>query len=109
MDIKSHKYFLNEQGVFDPRYYFNVLNNLKLTPKEFENMRKKQIAANKMKILIASAISNISDSEFKEAETINPKITKEYMLQLKNNEILNDWFGRIKKATSIKITMTDKM
>ncbi|MDD5020842.1 MAG: SurA N-terminal domain-containing protein [Endomicrobiaceae bacterium] len=109
MDIQNHKYFLNDQGVFDPRYYFNVLNNLKLTPKEFENMRKKQIAANKMKILIASAISDISESELKSMKTINPNITKAYMLQLRNNEILNDWFDKIRKETSIKITMSDKI
>jgi len=109
MDIQNHKYFLNEQGVFDSRYYFNVLNNLRLTPKEFENMRKKQIAANKMKVLIASAISDISESEFKNISSVTPQITKDYILQLKNNEILNDWFDKIRSETSIKITMNDKI
>ncbi len=106
MDIQHHKYFLNEQGVFDPRYYFSVLNNLKLTPKEFENMRKKQLAANKLKILIASAVSDISDSEFK---TISATTAKDYALQFKNNEILNDWFEQIRKDAKIKITMEDKI
>jgi len=109
MDIQNHKYFLNEQWVFDPRYYFNVLNNLRLTPKEFENMRKKQIAANKMKVLIASAISDISESEFKSITSVTPQTSKDYIIQLKNNEILNDWFDKIRKETSIKITMNDKI
>lgn len=109
MDIQNHKYFLNDQGVFDSRYYFNVLNNLRLTPKDFEDMRKKQIAANKMKILIASAISDISESEFKNLQITNIKITKDYALQFKNNEILNDWFDQVRKGTSIKITMSDKI
>ena len=109
MDIRSHKYFLNEEGVFDPRYYFNVLNNLRLTPKEFESMRKKQIAANKMKVLIASAVSGISESEFSGMKNENPKITKDYVLQIRNNEILNDWFNKIRKETSVKITINDKI
>jgi predicted thioredoxin/glutaredoxin len=72
-------------------------------------MRKKQIAANKMKILIASAVSDISKSEFSGLKNENPKITKDYVWQMRNNEILNDWFDKIRKETSVKITMDNKI
>ncbi len=103
-DIQKYPLFLNEQGQFDVRYYYRFLNNLRLSPKEYETFRRKQIASNKLKILIASAAS-VSDGELEEMKKEMPDLNREYALQLKANEILNDWFEGIKKNMNIEINL----
>ena len=105
-DIQKYPLFLNEQGRFDVRYYYKFLNNLRLSPKEYETFRRKQIAANKLKMLIASSAS-VSDGELDEMRKEMPDLNKEYALQLKANEVLNDWFENIKKNTKIEINLQD--
>ncbi len=106
-DIQKYPFFLNEQGQFDVRYYYRFLNNLRLSPKEYETFRRKQIAANKLKILIASAAS-VSDGELEEMKKEMPDLNKEYALQLKANEVLNDWFESIRKNTKIEINLKNE-
>ena len=35
-DIQSYPYFLNENGQFDSRNYYQFLSNLRMSPKDFE-------------------------------------------------------------------------
>ena len=100
-DIQSYPYFLNEKGQFDSRNYYQFLSNLRMSPKDFESLRRKQLAANKLQILVASA-ATIPDSAI-------PKDSKEdALMQIKANEVLNDWFDTIKKSSNIKILLEDR-
>ena len=101
-DIQSYPYFLNANGQFDSRNYYQFLNNLRMSPKDFENLRRKQIAANKLKVLVASA-TNVSNTE---AEKDSGKAA--ILIQTKANEILNDWFDSVKRESKIKILLEDR-
>ncbi|MBQ3834147.1 MAG: SurA N-terminal domain-containing protein [Elusimicrobia bacterium] len=107
-DIQKYPLFLNDKGQFDVRYYYKFLNNLRLSPKEYETFRRKQIAANKLKVLIASSAS-VSDSELEEMKKEMPDLNKEYAIQLKANEVLNDWFEDIKSKTYIEINLNENI
>lgn len=101
-DIQSYPYFLNEDEKFDSRYYYQFLNNLRLSPKDFESLRRKQIASNKLQMLIASA-ARVSKSELEKKQAANiPELT-----QIKANEILNDWFDEVKKKSKIEILLDE--
>ena len=100
-DIQSYPYFLNENGQFDSRNYYQFLSNLRMSPKDFESLRRKQIAANKLKMLVASA-ATIPDSQ------TTAGLDENNLIQLKANELLNDWFDTIKRKTDIKILLEDK-
>ena len=107
LDIQNYPYFLNEKGQFDSRYYFAFLNNMRLSPKDFENLRRKQLASNKLQVFIASS-SKITDSEYKELHNLYPNVDDNTLIQMKMNEVLNDWFGEIRQKTDLKITMEGK-
>jgi hypothetical protein len=100
-DIQSYPYFLNANGQFDSRNYYQFLNNLRMSPKDFENLRRKQLAANKLQILIASA-AKVSNSEAKE------DADKNALIQVKANEVLNDWFDNVKRESKVKILLEDR-
>ena len=100
-DIQSYPYFLNGNGQFDSRSYYQFLNNLRMSPKDFETLRRKQIASAKLQMLIASA-ATIADSA-------KPKdSSEETLLQVKANEILNDWFDNVTRNSKIKILLEDR-
>ncbi len=103
-DIQKYPYFLDDKGNFDVRYYYKFLNNMRFSPKEFETLRRKQIAANKLKVLVASAAS-VSKEELEEMKKENPDINEDYALQIKANRLLNDWFDDIRKKTKVEITL----
>lgn len=98
-DIQSYPYFLNDQGNFDSRNYYIFLNSLMLSPKDFESLRRKQLAANKLKMLIASSVK-ISNSE-------KAKGNEYQLLQEKANEVVNAWFEEIIKKSKIEILLSD--
>ena len=100
-DIQSYPYFLNANGQFDTRNYYQFLNNIRMSPKDFESLRRKQLAAAKLQMLIASA-ATVSNSEITEGST------EESLLQKKANEILNDWFDNITKKATIKVLLEDR-
>ena len=98
-DIQSSAMFINNNQ-FDARAYYSFLNKLRMTPKDYESIRKKQIAGEKLKITMASAIK-ISDAEYENAVENGLKITKEEMLQAKANKILNEWFIGVARSYNI--------
>ena len=101
-DIQSYPYFLNENEQFDSRYYYQFLNNLRMAPKDYENLRRKQIASNKMQMLIASSARvSQSEVEMKKGSNISEQT------QIKANEVLNDWFDTIKKDSKIQILLDE--
>lgn len=103
-DIQSYPYFLNENKQFDSRYYFQFLNNMRLSPKEFETLRRKQLISNKLQLLIASS-AKVSDAQEQFIKENNKEITDAMILQIKPNEILNDWFAQVQDNTDYKITL----
>ena len=104
-DIQSYPYFLNENNQFDSRYYFQFLNNMRLSPKEFENLRRKQLISNKLQLLIASS-AKMSDAQQKYfKENSKEDVNEAMLLQIKPNEILNDWFEKVQDKTDYKITL----
>jgi hypothetical protein len=104
-DIQKYPYFLNENKQFDSRYYFQFLNNMRLSPKEFENLRRKQLISNKLQLLIASS-AKMSDAQEKFLkENSKEEIDEAMLLQIKPNEILNDWFEKVQDKSDYKITL----
>ena len=99
-DIQSSAMFRNSRNQFDPNIYYSFLHSIRMSPKEYENLRKKQIAGEKLKILLASSIK-ISDSEFEAAVAEGFKGSREDMIQIKANEVLNEWFMTIAKSAKI--------
>ncbi len=94
-DIQGYSYFLNGQGIFDSRKYYQFLNNLMISPKDFETLRRKQIVANKLKVLIASTV------KVSKTEKINHKESQ--LLQEKANEIVNSWFNDIRGKSTVEV------
>ncbi len=103
-DIQSYPYFLNENKQFDSRYYFQFLNNMRLSPKEFETLRRKQLISNKLQLLIASS-AKVSDAQGQSIKENDKDITDSMILQIKPNEIVNDWFMKVQDNTDYKITL----
>ena len=101
-DIQSYPYFLNGIGQFDSRNYYQFLNNLRMSPKDFESLRRKQLASNKLQILIASA-AKATKSEIAGAGGLD----ESDLVQTKANEILNDWFDEIRKNSKIEILLDE--
>jgi hypothetical protein len=106
-DIQSYPYFLNDKGQFDSRYYFDFLNNMRMSPKDFESLRRKQLASTKLQIFIASS-ARITDSELKALRKLYPGTEDNALLQMKMNEVLNSWFENVRQTTNLKITMEGK-
>lgn len=100
-DIQSYPYFLNEKGQFDSRNYYQFLNNLRMAPKDFESLRRKQIASNKLQLFIASS-AKVSNSELANTQ-------EENLIQTRANEILNDWFDDVKRNSKIQILLEDRV
>ena len=103
-DIQKYPYFLNENKQFDSRYYFQFLNNMRLSPKEFETLRRKQLISNKLQLLIASS-AKVSDAQGQSIKENDKDITDSMILQIKPNEIVNDWFMKVQDNTDYKITL----
>ena len=73
-----------------------------MAPKDYENLRRKQIASNKMQMLIASSARvSQSELEMKKGSNISEQT------QIKANEVLNDWFDTIKKDSKIQILLDE--
>ncbi|MCL2485752.1 MAG: SurA N-terminal domain-containing protein [Endomicrobia bacterium] len=102
-DIQNSAMFKNN-NMFDPRMYYAFLRGLKLTPKEYENLRRKQISGEKLKILLASSIK-LMNAEYEAAAKADPNMTRDLALQMKINTLLNEWY--INLAKSSKITSND--
>ena len=78
---------------------------MRLSPKEFENLRRKQLISNKLQLLIASS-AKMSDAQQKYfKENSKEDVNEAMLLQIKPNEILNDWFEKVQDKTDYKITL----
>jgi len=112
-DIQRWDAFKNN-GVFNQQQYFQVLAyRLKMTPQEFEESRKKQIAMAKLRELIISGIK-LTDQEIQieyylknkgnmnKFNTEKPKFFEE-LYREKVNNILQEWYKILNVSTKIKV------
>lgn len=99
-DIQSYPYFLNENKQFDSRNYYQFLNNLRMSPKDFEALRRKELASNKLQVLVASAAKLANSEKRKDALEFD-------LMQDKANEILNDWFDNVTKNAKIQVLLNE--
>lgn len=100
-DIQNSALFRNAKKDFDPNIYYAFLNSIKMSPKDYENFRRKQISGEKLKLLLASAVK-VSDSEFKEASSAaGADINRDTLLRTKGNALLNEWFAEVLSRSNI--------
>jgi hypothetical protein len=102
-DLRNSAKF-KDNNVFNIRRYYAFLNSIQMTTKEYETMRRKQIIAIKVKMLISSCVK-LWNYEFKNTFKQESLITKNDLIQEKINFILNEWYSdtvRNSKITVIK-------
>jgi peptidyl-prolyl cis-trans isomerase D len=115
----AHATAFQKDGKFDIRtYYQTVMQVAGTTPDEFEKMRKRDIKANKLNQLIASAV-HVSDAELNQSlqarllSEKDPKVKKElqedpekFKDELRSRQInlvLNDWLNQLN--TNLKVSI----
>jgi hypothetical protein len=101
-NLENSLQFKNSNNFFDIRKYYLFLQSIQMTPKEYENLIKKQIAGNKVRMIIAHSVK-LWNYELETAIKQNPSMTKDDLLQLKKNTILNEWYSNITKNSKISI------
>ncbi len=107
-------------GKFDPQKYLQTLTQVAgTTPEEFENYRKKDMAAFKLNQVIASAAA-VTDEDLKEAvegrlaiETDlkkkktwkeNPETLRAEIRGQQANWLFQDWLGAINSSLKVRLT-----
>jgi hypothetical protein len=100
-DLRNSAKF-EDNNVFNIRKYHAFLNSIQMTAKEYEAMRKKQIAAVKVKMLISSCVK-LWNYELENALKQESSMTKNALIQAKINFILNDWYSNIFRNSKITV------
>jgi hypothetical protein len=101
-DLQNSAKF-KENNVFNIRKYHAFLNSVQMTAKEYETMRRKQIVAVKVKMLIASCVK-LWNYELEKALRQEPSITKNALIQTKVNFIFNEWYSDIVRNSKIVVS-----
>ncbi|MDR1086899.1 MAG: SurA N-terminal domain-containing protein [Endomicrobium sp.] len=85
-------------NAFSMQKYTAFLNAIQMKPKEYENLRRKQVEANKLKILMASSIK-LWNYEVESAEKQKSSLSKNDLFFTKVNVILTEWYiGAIRNS-----------
>ncbi|MDR1260079.1 MAG: SurA N-terminal domain-containing protein [Endomicrobium sp.] len=103
-DLQNFEMF-KSNNIFNIHKYYTFLNFIKMTPKQYESTRKKQIIINKTKYIILSSIK-FWNYEFEKSIKQNSKLTKEYLINKKINLILNKLYSDTLKNSKIKLNTT---
>jgi peptidyl-prolyl cis-trans isomerase D len=107
-NIQNAKYFQRE-GKFDQRLYFQILTQYQhITPHEFEEIQRKQIAIFRLRQLIASCahlsmpeiIMELTNMDKKSKN--NEKFAQDALNQ-KTSLVFNDWFSSLNKTNKIRL------
>jgi parvulin-like peptidyl-prolyl isomerase len=93
-----------EGDTFSLNKYKAFLNTIHMRPKEYESLRRKQLAENKVKMVMASSIKPWN-YEIELADKQTPPVSKEELFFTKANIILTDWY--IDKIKNSKIVSND--
>ncbi|MDR1052353.1 MAG: SurA N-terminal domain-containing protein [Endomicrobium sp.] len=100
-DLKNNTIF-NDNNTFNKIKYINFLKLINITPKEYESLRRKQLAAEKTKKIIESSIK-LWSQELKNENYNNTKNTEEFLLKIKKNQIISEWYSSIINESNIII------
>jgi hypothetical protein len=100
-DLQNSAKF-KDNNVFNIRKYHAFLNSVQMTAKEYETMRRKQIVAIKVKMLIASCVK-LWNYELENALKQEPPITENALIQTKVNFIFNEWYLDIVRNSKIVV------
>jgi hypothetical protein len=71
--------------------YTAFLNDIQMKPKDYENLRKKQLMANKVKMIMASSVK-LWNYEIESASKQNHPVHKNDLFFTKVNVILTEWY-----------------
>jgi hypothetical protein len=74
------------------KYTAFIKNDMQMNPKDYENLRKKKLMANKVKMIMASSVK-LWNYEVESASKQNPPIYKNDLFFTKVNVILTEWYG----------------
>jgi len=116
--LASQKIF-QKDGQFDPRlYYQTVVRGLGLTPEKFEEMRKKDMAAQKLNRIMAYSV-HLPEQEFQDTlqrrlaiETDpeerkklreNPQALRDQLRNEEVNRVLADWLTQLNSKLKVTI------
>jgi peptidyl-prolyl cis-trans isomerase D len=81
--------------------YTAFLNTIQMKPKDYENLRKKQLMANKVKMIMASSVK-LWNYEVESISKQNPPVHKNDLFFTKVNVILTEWHdGAIRNSNLI--------
>ena len=81
--------------------YTAFLNTIQMKPKDYENLRKKQLMANKVKMIMASSVK-LWNYEVEFISKRNPPVHKNDLFFTKVNVILTEWYdGAIRNSNVI--------
>lgn len=101
-----------KDGRFDREtYYRTVILRLKMTPKEFEESRRKRIAMFKLREFILSGVK-LSEIEIQQAtkglktEEEKQKVISS-LLQEKQSAVLEEWYKKVNADLKIKVYIKD--
>ncbi|MDR3112312.1 MAG: SurA N-terminal domain-containing protein [Elusimicrobiota bacterium] len=102
VDLQNSPMFKNESNIFDLQTYYSFLNKIKLSPKEYEKLRKKQIAGNKLKALLVPAVRlwNYETTDIIKEGT-DTSVALNAAFQSKVNAILNEWYSNVVRNSAV--------
>ncbi len=118
MLLDSTKAF-QKDGHFDPATYFQTIHQIFGTsPAEFEKMRKKDLAANKLNQLIGASV-HVSDAELADVLPLklaaekdakkkkewaeNPELLRQELQKEQTNWVFSDWLNQLNTSLNGKI------
>jgi hypothetical protein len=86
---------------FSMSKYTAFLNSLQMKPKDYESLRRKEITANKVKMIMASCIK-LWNYEVEFASKQTPPVSKNELFITKVNVILTEWYmGTVRNSKII--------
>jgi hypothetical protein len=99
-DLQNSERF-KDNNVFSKVKFTTHLTSIKMSPKEYESLRKRQIAGNKLKRILVSSVI-VWEHEFEEAVKQDSSVTRDILRLTKaNNVIVNEWYLPITNNSKI--------
>jgi parvulin-like peptidyl-prolyl isomerase len=90
LDLQNSLEF-KDSDTFSVNKYKSFLNAIKIRPKDYESLRRKQLVANKVKMVMASSIK-LWSYEIELANRQTPSVSREELFFTKVNLVLTDWY-----------------
>jgi len=108
----SRSPMFSQNNRFSLDAYYSFLRSVRMAPKDYEELVKKQIAVQKFKSILAASVK-LGDLEFEdlkaqaEAQGEKEGVAKDVLLNAKINRVLNDWYN--KTVATSKITTNNSV